>query len=189
MVLSGSNCHWENYFRISQKLWGGLYWPLMRGVSWRTANKIFLQKQKFSNNSQETFWLNFQPVWNNILQRTFVHLYLRNFSAITHEVEYKTEVCCDSLAGAKISLEGIHFIFQNQQFLICCVHIYPWWARFPVFTPVYNLYFISDEWQTKRSLAKDPENNHSFIKFFCCCKFPEIYCQAKQHGFMFNAWI
>ena len=136
VVLSGSNCHWENYFRIPQELWGGFYWLLMRGVSWRTANKIFLQKQKFSNNSQETFWLNFQSVWNNILQRIFVHLYLRNFSAITHEVEYKTEVCCDSLAGAKISLEGIHFIFQNQQFLICCVHICPWWARFPVFTPV-----------------------------------------------------
>ena len=48
---------------------------------------------------------------------------------------------------------------------------------------------FSDEWQTKSSLAKDPENNHSFIKFFCCCKFPEKYCQAKQHGFMFNAWL
>ena len=30
VVLSGSNCHWENYFRIPQKLWGDVdfidYW-------------------------------------------------------------------------------------------------------------------------------------------------------------------
>ena len=86
----------------------------MSGVSWRTANKIFLL---YDDKSSATI-LNRHFGWIfraglKLLQRTFVHLYLGTFS---HEVEHKTqEVCCDRLTGAKISLEGIHFIIQNQQ--------------------------------------------------------------------------